>query len=55
MWVWLTDFFIDDEEAVQSKVEWQQGKGGGRVLARAWRARLPWEFRFFAFTTFTER
>ena len=55
MWVWLTDFFIDDEEAVKSKVERQQGKGGGRVLARAWRARLPWEFRFFAFTTFTER
>ena len=35
MWVWLTDFFIDDEEAVKSKVERQQGKGGGRVLARA--------------------
>ena len=55
MWFGLTDFFIDDEEAVKSKVEWQQGKGGGQVLTRARRARLPWEFRFFAFTTFTER
>ena len=34
-WFGLTDFFIDDEEAVKSKVEWQQGKGGGLVLARA--------------------
>lgn len=46
---------VDDEEAVKSKVEWQQGKGGGQVLTRARRARLPWEFRFFAFTTFTKR
>ena len=23
-------------------------------LVRAWRARLPWKFRLFAFTTFTE-
>ena len=34
LWFGLTDFFIDDEEAVKSMVEWQQGKGGGRVLAR---------------------
>ena len=27
--------------------------GMGSLLTRAWQARLPWEFRFFAFTTFT--